>query len=222
MIITIDGPAASGKSSVAQELCKHLQMLHLKTGLLYRAVAYILINEFNKIISKDEPLELTDNDLEFVKNIRYEFKENKPQILYKNNEITEQLSYTALDQIASIVSANAKVRQVLLEAQRQIGKKYNIIADGRDCGSVIFPDANYKFYLTASSTARANRVFADSTRKTGLKNLEEIKNDIELRDKRDQERDVAPLTTPENAITIDNTDLNFEQTIQEFLKYIKI
>lgn len=222
MIITIDGPCASGKSSIAKELCKQLKMVHLKTGLLYRAVAYILVQELGKTITNETAAEFSINDLAFIKDISYEFVEGIPHVFYQTKDITEQLSFASLDQIASIISANKNVRNLLLDVQRQIVKKYNVIADGRDCGSVVFPFADYKFYLTAKSDVRAKRVMADPKRKTETMNVEDIQKDIELRDKRDMERDIAPLTLPADAIIIDNTNLDFDQTVQEFLKHIKI
>lgn len=220
MIITIDGPAASGKSSVAQELGNRLELYHLKTGLLYRAVAYILIHEFRKKINLDVPVEFTPEDLAFIKDISYKFINTTPHVFYKDLDITTQLSLSSLDQYASMVSASKSVRERLLEVQRKIGQEYNIIADGRDCGSVVFPDADYKFFLTASSQSRAMRVMSDPSRNSAS-DLDKIIHDIEERDKRDQERTIAPLTIPDNAIIIDNSNLDFEQTVQEFLKYIK-
>ncbi|KKQ33227.1 MAG: Cytidylate kinase [candidate division TM6 bacterium GW2011_GWF2_37_49] len=222
MIITIDGPAASGKSSIATEICKRLKMVPLKTGLLYRAVAYILVQELDKTINIETPNELSINDLNFIKDITYEFTDGIAHVLFKGKDVTEKLSFSSIDQIASIVSANKNVRELLLDVQRQIATKYNIVADGRDCGSVVFPSADYKFYLTATAEARAKRVMADVARKAETRTLEDVQKDIELRDKRDKERDVAPLIVPSDAITIDNTNLDFEQTVQEFLKHIKI
>lgn len=222
MIITIDGPAASGKSSVATEICKQLKMVPLKTGLLYRAVAYILVQELGKIINSETSQNLSIEDLSFIKDINYEFSDGVARIFFKSKDITKKLSFSSIDQMASIVSSNKNVRDLLLDVQRQIATKYNIVADGRDCGSVVFPSADYKFYLTATSSARAKRVMADPTRKAETRTVEDIQKDIELRDKRDKERDIAPLTIPADAIIIDNTNLDFEQTVQEFLKHIKI
>jgi cytidylate kinase len=113
------------------------------------------------------------------------------------------------------------VRDSLLDVQRKIAEQYNIIADGRDCGSVVFPNADYKFFLTASTEQRAARVTSDISRKEETKDIDKIMREIEIRDKRDQEREIAPLTIPSNAIIIDSSNFDFEQTVQEFLKHIK-
>jgi cytidylate kinase len=221
MIVTIDGPAASGKSSVAQELGKRLGLFHLRTGLLYRAVAYILVHDFRKKINWDVPVEFAPEDLTFIKDITYKFIDTVPHVFFKNTDITSHLSLASLDQMTSIISASKAVRKVLLDVQRKIAEQYNIIADGRDCGSVVFPSADYKFFLTASAEQRAARVTSDASRKEDIKDVDKIMREIEIRDKRDQEREVAPLTIPVSAIIIDSSNLGFEQTIQEFLKYIK-
>lgn len=221
MIITIDGPVASGKSSVAQELGERLGLFYLNTGLLYRAVAYILIHEFRKTINWEVPFEVEPEELDFIKNISYEFISGEPHILFKEKDITDSLQDASFDQVASMVSTSKSVREKLLSVQRKIGEKYNIIADGRDCGSKVFPKADYKFFLTASVDARVRRILTDPKRKLEGKTYDEIKQEIEARDKRDQERAVAPLIIPNDAIIIDNSRLNFKETIDTFLRYIK-
>jgi cytidylate kinase len=221
MIITIDGPVASGKSSVAKEIGNRLGLFYLNTGLLYRAVAYILIHDFRKTINWDLPVEFADQELEFVKDIVYEFIDREPHVIFMGKDITKFLSDASYDQVASVVSALKIVRDKLLPVQRIIGQKYNIIADGRDCGSVVFPNADYKFFLTASVDARVRRVITDPKRKAQSDDYDKVKAEIESRDKRDQERVIAPLTIPEGAIMVDSTAFDFEQTVQAILKYIK-
>jgi len=221
MIITIDGPVASGKSSVAKAIGNKLGLFYLNTGLLYRAVAYILIHEYRKTVNWDLPVEFSDQELEFVKDIVYEFITGEPHVIFRGKDITQFLSDASLDQIASVVSGSKIVRDKLLLVQRSIGQKYNIIADGRDCGSVVFPNADYKFFLTADLDVRVRRVLGDPKRKAQRDSYEKVKAEVESRDKRDQERSVAPLTVPKNAIMIDNSTLDFDQTVQEILKYVK-
>lgn len=221
MIITIDGPVASGKSSVAKEIGKRLNLFYLNTGLLYRAVAYLLVHEFRKTINWELPFEISEQELEFVNDTVYEFISGEPHVLFKGNDITAFLSDASYDQIASFISACKTVRDKLLPVQQNIGAKYNIIADGRDCGSVVFPKADYKFFLTASVEARVQRVLDDPKRKAQGDSYDKVKNEIEARDTRDWERVVAPLKIAEDAIMIDNSKLDLEQTVQEILKYIK-
>jgi cytidylate kinase len=210
MIITIDGPVASGKSSVAKILAKELNMYYLYTGMLYRAVAHVLLQEKH-----------TQDDLSWIKNISYTYQNSKPHVFFNNEEITDKLNHFSLDKKASIVSADKNVRAALLDLQRDIAKENDVIADGRDCGSVVFPNADFKFYLTASVDARAKRVMSDPARGERVKDIEEIKKEIEERDKRDSERDVAPLSIPKNAIVVDSSNLTFDETVQEFLSVVQ-
>lgn len=234
MIITIDGPVASGKSSTAQALAKELKFYYLYTGLLYRAVAYLLqkklekeqsgevtIHDFSRAVDR-----LTERQLEFVKDVSYDYGEDgddsSPYLFYGEENITAKLSLASLDQPASIVSANKFVRDALLPVQRAVSKRYDIVADGRDCGTVVFPDADYKFYLTSSVDVRVERLMLDKTRGEISQDRETIKAELEERDKRDQEREVAPLKIPEGAIIVDNSELTQEETVNKFLRSIKV
>lgn len=221
MIITIDGPVASGKSSVAKEIGTKLGLFYLNTGLLYRAVAYILVHEFRKTINWELPFEISEQELNFINEIVYEFVSGEPHVLFKGKDITAFLSDASYDQIASVVSACKTVREKLLPVQRSIGEKYNIIADGRDCGTVVFPKADYKFFLTASVDARVKRVLDDPKRKVLDASYDKVKNEIEVRDSRDWERTVAPLQIAQDAIMIDSSNLDFAQTVQAILMHIK-
>jgi cytidylate kinase len=126
----------------------------------------------------------------------------------------------SLDQPASIISAKKSVREALIDLQRSVAEQYSIVADGRDCGSVVFPDAEHKFYLTASSQVRAQRLMLDMRRDAGKKTFEQVKASLEERDRRDKEREVSPLIVPENATVIDNSNLNLKETIEKFLSYL--
>jgi CMP/dCMP kinase len=221
MIITIDGPVASGKSSVAKAIAARLGLFYLNTGLLYRAVAYILIHEFRKTINWELPFEVSEQELNFINEIVYEFISGEPHVIFKGKDITAFLSDAAYDQIASVVSACKIVREKLLPVQQNIGKKYNIIADGRDCGTVVFPNADYKFFLTASVDARVKRVLSDPKRKVLDASYDKVKSEIEARDSRDWERTVAPLQIAKDAIMIDSSKLDFAQTVQSILSHIK-
>lgn len=208
VVITIDGPVASGKSTIAQALAKHLGYYYLYTGLLYRAVAYI----------QDQFIEL--KGLEFIKDITYEYQGSKPQISYKSNDITPFLYDASLDQKSSIVSVDSDIRFALLPIQRNVASKYNIIADGRDCGTVVFPEATIKFFLTADLETRSWRLFNDNKRTYADMTFEQVRDALIERDNRDQSRSISPLRIPDNALVIDNSRMTREQTIETFLNLI--
>jgi len=222
MIITIDGPVASGKSSVAKKIASVLNIYYLNTGLLYRAVAYLLAQR-NAADGLDlSKISIEEQDLDFVESIEYAYSDGKTQILFDGQDITANLILASVDRAASVVSSNKNVRAALLGLQRKIAVEHDLIADGRDCGSVIFPNADFKFFLTASLDARASRVLSDVARKVDASiDIELIKKQIEERDKRDMEREVAPLVVPTGAIIIDSTELDFDGVIQKFLDVVK-
>ncbi|MBU1008341.1 (d)CMP kinase [Candidatus Dependentiae bacterium] len=232
MIITIDGPVASGKSSVARALARELKSYYLYTGLLYRAVAHVLLDRLKKEKTRRPFLpefqeyveELGPDQLEFVSDLCYDYGKDddgdRPYLFYLGEEITHDLYSSELDQPASIVSANKHVRDALLDLQRDVAKRYDIVADGRDCGTVIFPQAEHKFYLTASPEVRAQRLMLDEKRGPLQKDIEKVEAELEQRDKRDRERSVAPLTIPEDATIIDNSELTLQETVNRFLRAI--
>ena len=219
MIITIDGPVGSGKSSVAKELAEKMGIYYLNTGLLYRAIAYILINVFGKNVSELD--QITQEDIEFIPKISYKYVGKKPQISFEDKNLTKELFQPLVEKASSIISAKKEVREKLLELQRSLAQKYDLVAEGRDCGSVVFPNADYKFFLTADLETRARRIMTDEKRANDGMKLEKIKVELEARDKRDRQRKISPLMVPDNAIIIDNSKMNKEETIKEFLRFIK-
>jgi cytidylate kinase len=210
MIITIDGPVGSGKSSVAKSLSKRLNMYYLNTGLLYRAIAYIFFNM------------MQETDMTCINDIHYMYEDGRPRILFRGKDITSHLYDHTIGQQASLLSAKTEIREAILELQRNIAKKHALVAEGRDCGSVVFPHADYKFFLTARVDARAKRIFQDKSRGNMASSFEKVKVELEKRDERDKTRDIAPLIIPDGAIVVDNSDLNLEQTIEKMIEYIKL
>lgn len=220
MIVTIDGPVASGKSTVARLLAQHLGMFYLYTGMLYRSVAFVLAEEKGEAFILGQP-NLAASDVAFIGDIEYFYIDHDPIIFYKDRDITELLSDPRLDQLASIVSSYAVVRDALLGIQRLVGQQYDIVADGRDCGTVVFPEAECKFFLTASLDERAKRVFNDPKRKQAYSSILEAREQIAQRDKRDEERAVAPLKIPHDAYVIDNSHTSIDQTIDIMMHKIE-
>lgn len=220
MIITIDGPTASGKSSVARLIAQQLAMYYLNTGLLYRALAYGLIHTNNCTIEQ-----LTNPDSERIQavldSIEYIYHNNTATIFFNNVDITALLKTANIDKAASLISAVPLVRSLLLEYQRTFAATRELVVDGRDCGSVVFPHAEYKFFLTATPAIRAKRWQQDMAAKGKQFSLEESLQQILERDKRDQEREIAPLIVPEHAIVIDNSSMTLQQTIDEMINHIE-
>jgi CMP/dCMP kinase len=219
MVITIDGPVASGKSSVAQALAQRLGFYYLNTGMLYRAVAYVLIQQ-GKIPSAQNIGMLADCNLDFIQEFSYEYRHDKTFVFYQGRDLTPFLYDDLTERISSIISSYRPIRQELLTLQQSIAQKHDIVADGRDCGTVVFPHAQFKFFLTADADVRAQRLFNDQKR-THTLSLQEIKVGLCERDERDKTRQESPLTVADDAVVIDNSALNFEQTITAFLSAIK-
>lgn len=221
MIITIDGPSASGKSSLARALAQRYNLHHLATGLLYRAVGFVLSRAWKNENVEPRWQALTDDDYSMIKNIQYRVNGNKANILYKSEDISLFLAEEKIADFASQVSEDPKIRQLLLSVQRDVAKKQDVVADGRDCGSILFPDANIKLYITASIQARARRMFDDLDRwKDQSKNYDQIIVDLQERDERDMNRAVAPLVIPEGALVVDTTKIIKQQVFEHLFEYV--
>lgn len=222
IIITIDGPTASGKSTVAQLLAQRLGFYYLNTGLLYRACAYALEKDYGFAVHLHciDPMFNRDDLQKIVDELSYAYEVNKTFVYYRGTDITPCLGTDEIGQLASRISASKQVREVLLSMQRRIAHQHDIVVDGRDCGSVVFPQAAVKFFLTASLECRARRLMKDHARYPVDTLLKQIKADIHERDERDKNREVAPLRIPDNAMIIDNTELTVEQTVVAMLQKI--
>ncbi|MBE5746076.1 MAG: (d)CMP kinase [Clostridiales bacterium] len=208
--IAIDGPSASGKSSVSKLLAKKLNINHLSSGALYRAIAYYLIqNNINE--------NLVENYLNQIE-IKVKFK-NFHQLIFLNNEdITDKLQTNEISTLSSIISQNKAVREFVKEIQINVSENQNIIIDGRDIASVVLPNSKYKFFITASIKARAKRRYLDYKKKIPLRKIEQ---DIKTRDERDVNRDISPLIKTKDAILINSSNLTLEETVDKILNYIK-
>lgn len=223
MIITIDGPTASGKSTTAQLLAHKLGFSYLNSGFLYRAFAFILMHEKGYTLKNLNTL--TDDDiraihidlLSYTRDIR-----GNPCIQYNGQDITRHLkSSPDIDQASSIISAYPLVRKLLLDVQREIGKKQDLVIDGRDAGSVVFPNAEFKFYLTAALETRALRWMHDQMLRGKSMSLQEAIRQLQIRDERDMTRSVAPLEIPRGAMVIDNGDYTLQETVELVYRQIR-
>lgn len=223
MIITIDGPTASGKSSTAKELAQKLGYYHLNSGMLYRATTYILMHLFN--YTNETLIHVSDQDLAQCtdhKRLIYHYDSaHEVSISYDNTNITMYLKDAEIDQAVCLISPLPHVRAALTTFQRKLAAHYDVVTDGRDTGSVVFPNANYKFYLTASLEVRARRWQQDQQKRGHFYTLEECKERVEFRDAKDRERDTSPLIIPQDALVVDNSNLDKKQTLQLLLDVIK-
>ncbi len=213
LVITIDGPAASGKSTVARLLAERLGVSFLDTGAMYRAVTLAAI-EAGVDMSDEEKLLGVLGSSEF----QFTFIEGRMVVYIDGIDVTEQIRRPEVTANARYIASAAKLREKLVEMQRQFAaREKKIVAEGRDQGTVAFPDAGVKFYLTADATERAKRRQIELRAKGSSENLEQIQNAIEERDKSDEERAVGPLRPAEDAIVVDTTDLSIEEVVEKLL-----
>ncbi|WP_073997610.1 (d)CMP kinase [Anaerococcus urinomassiliensis] len=208
-IIAIDGPSGSGKSTISNELAEILKIQYLNTGAMYRAVTHFFLeNHINEDASDEQILSMLDKiSINFIDNDIYLNAKNIEKEI-RTDQVTKNVSW---------VSANALVREKLVSMQRNIAKEKSFVLDGRDIGTVVFPDAKYKFYLTASSKERARRRFLQN--ESDL-TIEEIEKSIIDRDLYDSSRDISPLRKADDAIEIDSSMQSIDQTIDTILSHM--
>lgn len=217
MIITIDGPAASGKSSAAQLLAQQIGFIFLSSGMIYRALAYILARTYGFTLQQlpavDTTLLMTvlnQQDFKYT----YDCATGKASVTFKGEDITPFLKEEWVDTAASVVSVNPNVREQLTAFQRAFALQHNVVVEGRDAGSVVFPHAQKKIFLTASSAVRALRWQSEQIKKGNTVSLHDALHILQERDQRDQQRNVAPLIIPQDALVIDNSQLTLQETVQ--------
>lgn len=214
--IAIDGPAGAGKSTIAKKVAKKLGYIYVDTGALYRGMAvYFLENG----VSADETEQIGKMCRQAVVTLGYE--DGVQQVYLNGENITAKLREEEVGKMASVSSAIKEVRLQLLELQRDLAAKENVVMDGRDIGTNVLPQAETKIYLTASVETRAKRRFLELQKKGVPCVLEEIAKDIEDRDYRDMNRDVAPLKQAEDAVYIDSSEMSIDEVVAEILKYCK-
>lgn len=223
MIITIDGPSISGKTSIARMLARHLHFDYLASGLLFRGLAYILVHQFGYHETQLQHPTLADIQLALApSNFKYTYSSQEgEQVFWFEKDITLFLADPIMGKYASIIGTNQEVRNELARMQHKIADDKNLVTDGRDAGSVIFPQAHIKFFLTASSQVRAKR-WQKNQKEIGRDiSYEQALKEINERDERDTNRLVAPLRIPEGAIIVDSSDLSQEQVLQKMLQEIQ-
>jgi len=216
MRIAIDGPAGAGKSTVAKMLAKRLGYKYLDTGAMYRAVTVLALDSG---VSLDDDREVAN----LLKNCSLEIiPESNGQKIYLNHrDVTEIIRTPRVSEMVAQVSALPMVRQYLTKLQQDIVAKGNVIADGRDIGTVVMPDAEVKIFLTASPQERARRRYQELIEKGFSVNYEEILQDVIKRDEMDQNRPISPLRQARDAVLVDTTGLNIEEVVEKLLEIIR-
>ena len=207
--IAIDGPAGAGKSTIAKLVAKEKGYIYVDTGAMYRGLA---IHFLKKGIQPDEKEKIIDACKDAEVSIGYE--DGAEQIYLNGENITSMLREEAVGNMASISSAVPEVRAKLLDLQRNLAKEKDVVMDGRDIGTHVLPNADVKIYLTASVECRANRRFKELTEKGIACNYDEIAQDIQERDTRDMNREIAPLKKADDAVLVDSSDMTIEEVVK--------
>ncbi len=222
MIITIDGPTASGKSSVARMLARDLSCYYLYSGLLYRALGYLLVRDYDYTLAQLAEPELTHMQAVLCDDgCVYQYDEHRgAQIFSYGESITHYLKTPEVDRYAYTVSADPQARAEILQFQRTLAQHHTIIADGRDCGTVVFPHAEHKFFLTADPAVRTRRWQLDQVRAGKEISFAESLAALHARDGSDVTRQHSPLIPAPDAQIIDNSELDLLQTLALFKQII--
>lgn len=207
--IAIDGPAGAGKSTIAKLVAKEKGYIYVDTGAMYRGLA---IHFLKKGIQPDEKEKIIDACKDAEVSIGYE--DGAQQIYLNGENITSMLREEAVGNMASISSAVPEVRAKLLDLQRNLAKEKDVVMDGRDIGTHVLPNADVKIYLTASVECRANRRFKELTEKGIACDYDEIAKDIQERDTRDMNREIAPLKKADDAVLVDSSDMTIEEVVK--------
>ncbi|HBR71095.1 TPA: (d)CMP kinase [Candidatus Dependentiae bacterium] len=218
MIITIDGPVASGKSTLARLIAEKRGFFYINSGILFRALAYVLTEkclipiEQLVTLNHDQILACLD-----ISQLQYHYDHGKESVLYDGENLTWHLKTPEVDHMASLIGTNPDVREILMRIERQLAREHDVVIDGRDTGSVVFPEAELKIYLTASSEVRAKRWQHDQAAKGNKVSLSDALKEINSRDERDKTRLVAPLVKPEGAVLIDDSNKSVSETVSDII-----
>ncbi len=218
MIIAIDGPSGAGKSTLGKMLAKKLNLLYLDTGAMYRAVGLAVLEKGISLDDKEKVSEIAaDAKIELIG------EPNDLQIFLNKRDVSIEIRTNEVGQGASIVSTISNVRKILVEHQRALGNnsENGCVLDGRDIGTVVFPNADAKFFLTAKPEARARRRYEEDLEKGRVTTYEETLTEINLRDKRDVTRADSPLTIAEDAIVIDTSEMNLTEVFEQLMSVVR-
>ncbi|MCX6151637.1 MAG: (d)CMP kinase [Ignavibacteriales bacterium] len=215
-IITIDGPAGSGKSTTAKLIAAKLGYTYLDTGAMYRAITYLALKK-NLTDNEDEIIKLAENV-----RINLNFSNGKTIVVINDEDVTEEIRSFEVNSRVSDVSLIPGVRKALVKLQRKIGENTNIVAEGRDIGTVVFPEAEVKIFLIATLEERAKRRLKEFEQKGERITIKEIQENLSKRDYIDSHREVSPLMKADGAFEVDTSDLTIEEQVNKILKIAEV
>jgi cytidylate kinase len=214
-VLTIDGPSGAGKGTASRAVARQLGWHFLDSGAIYRSLAVAVLRSGTSLDDVDAIVRIAEGlDLQFT-------ADDPPRVLLNGEDIAGQISTEACGNAASRIAAYGPVRKALLDKQREFRKAPGLVADGRDMGTVVFPDASFKIFLTASAEVRALRRYKQLKEKGIDVSLENLTKEIEERDRRDRERTEAPLVMAEGAVPIDSSELAIDQVVARCLGVIR-
>ena len=217
MIVAIDGPAASGKSTTAKMVAKKLKMTYLDTGAMYRAVTLALLRSNTDLDDYDSVCQVVDElELDIYD------QEGKTVVILDGEDVSQAIRSVPVTKNVSAVSAMKYVREAMVEIQRNIGKKTNCVVEGRDIGTVVFPDAEFKIFMVADVKMRAERRLKELQEMGDDRSLQEVMADLKRRDKKDSTRAHSPLQKAGDAIEIDTSMLSIDQQVEKVEKFINL
>ena len=211
MQIAIDGPAGAGKSTIAKLVAEKLGITYLDTGSMYRTVTLAVMRQGGNFDDQDAMIKIAEE---------CEISFSGQQVFLNGEDVTDAIRTPDVSKHTSDVAPVAKIRDILVDEQRRIAKGTSVIMDGRDIGSVVLPDADYKFYLDADVSVRAERRYKELSEKGTDQTLEKIKQDIIQRDYNDMNRQSGPLVKAEDAVVIDSTSMGISEVVESIISYI--
>jgi len=218
MVIAIDGPAGSGKSTVAKIVAEKLRFRYIDTGSMYRAIAW-------KSLLKNVDLSNEEMVAEIAHNVEIDLvpEEGGQSVLVDGENATNQLKQEKISRAAAVVAAQPMIREIMTKKQRELGNREDVVMDGRDIGTVVFPQAEKKFFLDAEPKERGRRRFDELKTKNQEANLDlaTIVEQVKQRDHEDRTRKIAPLRQAGDAISIDTTNLNISQVVDQIMKEVR-
>ena len=216
-VIAVDGPAGSGKSTVAKILAEKLSFLYIDTGAMYRALTFKALKEKIDLNNKKAIIDLSNNT-----KIELKRADNSLKVYLDSEDVTSQIRTQEVTRNVKPIASIEEVRHNMVKLQRALGMSRNgSVLEGRDIGTVVFPDAKYKFYLDATVEVRAERRFKELKEKGIATSLQEVKNDVVVRDKSDMVRKVGPLKRADDAVLVDTTGLTIDEVVNKLLELVR-